>query len=103
MDILRTLLFTNENLDITEETQARYLRIGRDLMIACVQRVEKSFISSRAQQVESRIIDGIVEVIKHCQEAYFDDESEADKQIVSNANGILAHALFVLFFSKDGH
>ncbi|KAJ5674990.1 uncharacterized protein N7477_004924 [Penicillium maclennaniae] len=90
IDILKTLLFSNENNDITTESEARYYQIGRNLMISCVQRVEKSFIHSHVQQVESRIVDGIIEVIKHCQDAYFDEESEEDRRTLDNANAILA-------------
>ncbi|KAJ5117180.1 hypothetical protein N7526_011289 [Penicillium atrosanguineum] len=90
MDILKTLLFSNENIGLTTESQARYYQIGRNLMISCVQRVEKSFIHSQVQQVESRIVDSIIEVIKHCQDTYFDDEDEEDRRTLDSANAILA-------------
>lgn len=88
MEIVHTLLFSNENLDITEDTQARYQQIGRDFMFACVHILEKAFINSQVQQVESRIVEGIIEVIKRCRDTYFDVDNDEHRQIVDVANGM---------------
>jgi ubiquitin carboxyl-terminal hydrolase 34 len=89
MEIVHTLLISNENLDITEDTQARYQQIGRDFMFACVHTLEKAFINSQVQQVESRIVEGIIEIIKRCQNTYFDIDNDEHRQIVDVANETL--------------
>ena len=85
VSLLNTLLFSNVNDEITEETRDRCYQICRILMQACVDKIRLVLLNGQIRSVESRLVYPITSTVNHCLETYFDDEEE-DQRIVQAAN-----------------
>ncbi|KAJ5605623.1 hypothetical protein N7510_008404 [Penicillium lagena] len=83
---LSTLLFSDTD-EANDEYQARCATIARELMTACVNRIDKSFLHSDVQTVESRIVEAVIQVINHCLETFYDESKEEDKKVIQEATG----------------
>lgn len=93
LNALQGLLFVDENdeMEVEEEFRSRCTAIGRELMQACVEKVRRSFLSGQVQTVESRLVEGMTNVILHCLDSYYDD-SEEDQQIAQETNGMFLNS-----------
>lgn len=86
LDLLNLLLFTHdEGEEVPEELQSRYASIGRELVSACIEKINRTFRSG-VVRAESRRVHGIVSTVNHCLSTYF-DESADDQKIAEQANG----------------
>lgn len=86
LDVLRNLLFVDDNDEMTEETRARLAWIAHQLTHACLRRITGTFLNSQVRSVESRIIQPITSTITHCLEKYFNVEDEDDQRVIEQAN-----------------
>ncbi len=88
IDLLRTLVFNRDIRNMDNEQEAEDIeRIARELCQACVKRIQNQIVEQQ-KPVETRSVDSIIMVIKHCLQSYYQtDAVEDDHDAVVEAEG----------------
>ena len=86
IELLKTLVFDCDTRNMDNEREANEIEsVGRDLCEACLRRTEENIIEPR-KQIESKHLENVIQVIKHCVRAYCDDD-DIHRQISVRAEG----------------
>ena len=94
IDLLKTLVFDRDTQNMDDEEEAEEIeRIAKELCQACVKRIREHIIQHQ-KAVETRSVESVVQVIRHCVHDYFQDGAiEDDRGFVQEAEGkLLAYA-----------
>ncbi|KAJ5730261.1 uncharacterized protein N7483_004769 [Penicillium malachiteum] len=90
IDIANRLLFSGDSDDeLAENPNSPRILIGKTLAKACVERVNRSFLSGQIANVPSRLVYPISSTITHCLENYFESSNEEDEAFIIQANDSL--------------
>jgi ubiquitin carboxyl-terminal hydrolase 34 len=93
-DVLRQILFNQDQNDLEEEYRPFYSKVARELGQACVELLRKTYLINQGQPVESKVVDNIVLVITHCLREYYDEGDADDAEFMQQAEG--EHILTIL-------
>lgn len=90
LQLLQRLVFDHDiNTVDDEETVNLLWQTARDLCMNCLKRIKIVYIQEQ-QQAETKTIESIVLVIRHCLENYFDADSAKDRRLIREAEGEFA-------------
>ncbi|KAJ5088051.1 hypothetical protein N7456_011667 [Penicillium angulare] len=90
LDLANRLLFaTDSDEEMSEGPPSLHIMIGKQLGKACVEKVNRTFLTGQIASVESRLVYPITSTITHCLENYFDSNAEVDQEFVDQANGTI--------------
>ncbi|KAJ5286999.1 hypothetical protein N7478_002685 [Penicillium angulare] len=90
LDLANRLLFaTDSDEEMSEGPPSLNIMIGKQLGRACVEKVNRTFLTGQTASVESRLVYGITSTITHCVENYFDSNAEDEQEFVDQANDTL--------------
>ncbi|KAL2808823.1 hypothetical protein BJX63DRAFT_18059 [Aspergillus granulosus] len=90
VDVLRRFLFNEETTDLDEEWQNRHTSIAKDLVVACIDKLRRTYLVAAGISVQARALDPIRTVIEHCLVTYFTDDAEEEESVVRQAQMVLA-------------
>lgn len=78
IDLLRTLLFNRDLRNMDNEQEAEEIeKVARELCQACVKRIQDQIVQQQ-KPVETRSVDNIIMVIKHCLQTYYQADAVED-------------------------
>lgn len=84
VETLRQLLFNRLYEDRADDEHHHLRRIGRELCLACVEKLTKSYLETHAE-VEMGALDSINSVIRHCLTTLYDSNVEEDVEFSEHA------------------
>ena len=74
IELLKTLVFDCDTRNMDDEREANEIeRVGRELCEACLKRIEDNVLEPQ-KQIESKLVDNVIQVIKHCVHVYCDHD-----------------------------
>ena len=74
IELLKTLVFDCDTRNMDNEREANEIeRVGRELCEACLKRLEDNVIEPQ-KQIEGKLVDNVIQVIKHCVQVYCDHD-----------------------------
>ena len=100
IDLLKTLVFNRDLRNMDNEQEAEEIeRIARELCQSCVKRIQDHFVQQQ-KPVETRIVENITMVIKHCLQTYYQaDAVEDDHDFVVETECMLFWSELILTLS----
>ena len=76
VNLLHTLVFSNDPRAMDDERQAELIvNTAKELCRACIKRITENIIYQH-KQVEARMVEETIRVVRHCMHNYFNDEDE---------------------------
>ena len=86
--LLHTLVFSHDIQNMDDEEKADEVEdVGKQLCTSCLKRIQESVIMPN-KQIEARIVEEIVRVIRHCVDTYFPEEDgESPSQFSLESEG----------------
>lgn len=90
IELLKTLVFDCDTRNMDNEREANEIeKVGRDLCETCTKRIEETIVEPQ-KQVESKSVDHVIQVVKHCARMYCDNDDvyrpiavRADRELFS--------------------
>ena len=93
VELLRSLVFERDTHNMDNEQEAADIeKAGRDLCIACIKRIQSQYIEER-KPVETKLVEHVDRVIRHCLEHYCEEE---------DYNTISIHARGTIYSPQSG-
>ncbi|KAL2848825.1 hypothetical protein BJY01DRAFT_211397 [Aspergillus pseudoustus] len=90
MDVLRRFLFNEETTGFNEEWQAAHANIAKELVVACIDKLRRTYLLAAGNSVQTRALEPIRTVIEHCLSTYFADDAEEEENVVRQAQMVLS-------------
>lgn len=88
-EMLRELLFSQEQSELDEDGRSFHTKAARELAQACVERLRKTYLVNPGQNIETKTVETINFVVSHCLQEYFDGDDPDDADFIQQAEGLL--------------
>ncbi|KAL3477353.1 hypothetical protein BJX99DRAFT_226442 [Aspergillus californicus] len=89
VELLRRVLFNQDAPDVSDEWVSRNAGTAKALVLACIEKLRKTYLTAPGINVEAKSLEAIRTVIDHCVPSYYSD-TEEDQKFVRQAQGVLA-------------
>ncbi|KAL3457508.1 hypothetical protein BJX64DRAFT_268792 [Aspergillus heterothallicus] len=90
MDALRRFFFNEETAGSNGEWQINHANIAKELVVACIDKLRRTYLVAAGINIQARVLDPIRTVIEHCLGTYFADDAEEEANIIRQAQMVLS-------------